>query len=73
MPRPSTIDSATDVARVCDQIRAEYLEMPGLCLTTAQVQRRWSLNAVLSQAALSRLVDAGVLRNTRRGYALAPD
>src|SRR4029077_17695286 len=45
-------------------IRAEYLEIPGLCLTKPQVERLWGLDAVTSEALLSALVDANFLRRT---------
>jgi len=60
-----------DVNAIADRVRAEYLEMPGLCLTKAQVQRRWSISAATSQTVLSRLVQSGFLRRTPGGYALS--
>ena len=47
-------------------IRAEYLEMPGLVLTKADVERLWGLDAVVSEALLAALVDAKFLRRTVR-------
>ena len=38
-------------------IRAEYLEIPGLCLTKPQVQRLWGLDPVTSEALPAALVD----------------
>ena len=46
-------------------IRAEYLEIPGLHLTRAQVQRLWGLDAVMCEALLAALVDVRFLRCTR--------
>ncbi len=51
----STID---DVIR---RLRAEFLEMPGLWLTPAQVQRLCGLERALSQTVLDALVDAHFL------------
>ena len=45
-------------------IRAEYLEIPGLCLTKSQVQRLWGLDTVTSEAVLAALVDVKFLRCT---------
>jgi hypothetical protein len=53
-------------------IRAEYLEMPGLKLTEAQVRRFWSLEAAACDALLAALVDARFLAKTRQeSYVLA--
>jgi hypothetical protein len=45
-------------------IRAEYLEIPGLALTKAQVERLWGLDAVVSEALLAALVHVKFLRRT---------
>lgn len=58
-------------ARVSDLvglIRSEYDEMPGLCLTRAQVQRLWLLEPAACDTVLRALVDAGFLRLTPGGY-----
>ena len=47
-----------------DLIRAEYLEIPGLCLTKPQVQRLWGLDPVTAAALLAALVDVRFLRRT---------
>ena len=49
-------------------IRAEYQEMPGLCLTRAQIQRLWLLEPAACDTVLRTLVDAGYLRVTLAGY-----
>jgi hypothetical protein len=49
-------------------IRAEYDEMPGLCLTQAQTQRLWLLNPDVCDSVLRAMVDAGFLRLTAGGY-----
>lgn len=56
---------ATDLVGL---IRSEYEEMPGLCLTRAQVQRLWLLEPAACDNVLRALVDAGYLRLTSRGY-----
>ena len=62
---------AVPAARVTDLvglIRSEYEEMPGLCLTRAQVQRLWLLEPTACDNVLRALVDAGYLRLTPGGY-----
>ena len=53
--------------RLVRQIRAEFLEMPGLCLTIAQAQRLWSLESRRCEALLKSLIDSRFLRRTDRG------
>ncbi len=48
-------------------IQAEYLEIPGLHLTRAQVRRLWSLDDLTCDALLSALVEGSFLRRTRTG------
>jgi hypothetical protein len=50
-----------------DVIRAEYREMPGLCLTFPQVLRLWTLDPPTGRALVTRLVDAQFLRATPDG------
>ena len=50
--------------RLLELIRAEYLEMPGLCLTKPQIQRLWTLDPATCGAAVDALVTAHVLRRT---------
>jgi hypothetical protein len=53
-------------------IQAEYLEMPGLHLTKAQIQRLWKLEPHMCDALLDALVAAEFLKRTHReGYVLA--
>ena len=53
-------------------IQAEYLEMPGLHLTKAQVQRLWRLEPPMCETLLDVLVAAEFLRKTHReAYVLA--
>ena len=66
-----TYVSKVPTARVTDLvglIRAEYNEMPGLCLTRAQAQRLWLLEADVCDNVLRAMVDAGFLRLTPGGY-----
>jgi hypothetical protein len=59
---------ATRVSDLVGLIRSEYAEMPGLCLTRAQVQRLWLLEPTACDNVLRALVDAGYLRLTPSGY-----
>ena len=54
-------------------IRAEYLEIPGLCLTKPQVERLWGLDAVTSEALLAALVDVNFLRRTAKDAYVRDD
>jgi hypothetical protein len=56
------------VIDLVDLIRSEYDEMPGLCLTRAQVQRLWLLEPGACDNVLRAMVDAGYLRLTPNGY-----
>jgi hypothetical protein len=56
--------SHDDVLR---RVRGEYIELPGLRLTTAQAQRLWGLDRASCDALLSALVDAKFLSKTRDG------
>ena len=49
------------------RIRAEYVEMPGLCLTMDQARRLWSLEPRICEALLNALIDSRFLRRTDRG------
>jgi hypothetical protein len=62
--------TATDrglLQRVC----GEYIEMPGLRLTTAQACRLWNVDAVTGQTVLNRLVDERFLRVSGPHYVKA--
>lgn len=50
----SMIDLAT-------RARAEFREMPGMCLTTAQAARLWQLSPARAEELLSELVESGFL------------
>lgn len=73
LPRPrSRRDDNAALARVADLMRAEYLEMPCLCLTLAQAIRLWDLDRDLCQRALDTLVRDGFLELSEdRRYRVA--
>jgi hypothetical protein len=49
------------------RVRGEYLEMPGLRLTSDQASRLWGLDATTSQRLLHTLLDARFLMCTPDG------
>lgn len=53
--------------RIVHRIRAEFLEMPGLCLTIEQAQRLWCLEPRTCDSLLRSLTDSRYLRRTDRG------
>jgi hypothetical protein len=60
--------------RTLERVRAEFTEMPGLRLTTAQVVRLCSVERTVCQAVLDALVAAKFLRVAADGrYLLAGD
>ena len=62
--------SHDDVLR---RVQGEYIEMPGLRLTTAQAQRLWGLDRASCDALLGALVDAKFLSRTRDGAFVRSD
>jgi len=61
---PATVPVQDDTLR---RIRGEYLEMPGLRLTTAQAQRLWNLDRLTCEELLGTLVASRFLAKTRDG------
>jgi len=53
-----------------NRVRAEYLEMPGLSLTTWQMRRLWRIDARTCEAVVDALVASGFLyRCANQTYA----
>ena len=51
--------------------RAEFREMPGMCLTTNQAARLWQLSPARAEELLSELVQSGFLvRRDGQSYRL---
>jgi hypothetical protein len=65
MVRPST-----DLEDLVTRIRMEYLEMPGLVLTSGQARRLWNVTPEVCDAILSTLVREEFLTETRWGAFL---
>jgi Fic family protein len=61
-----TADAET-TALMMWRIRGEFLEMPGLRLTSEQAARLWHVDAATCTAVLSRLVAERFLTRTRTG------
>jgi hypothetical protein len=61
------------IDEVLQRIQGEYVEMPGLRLTTAQAQRLWGLERDVCDALLGALVDAKFLARTRDGAFVRKD
>jgi Fic family protein len=57
-----------DVERLRGRVRAEYLEMPGLRLTSAQAARLLGLSAADCSKVLSELVSDGFLYHAKGQY-----
>ena len=55
------------------RVRGEYIEMPGLRLTTAQAQRLWGLDRASCDSLLDALVEAKFLLKTRDGAFVRSD
>ena len=51
----------TGVEGTLERIQRDFLEMPGLCLTSRQAQRLWGLDALICDALLKALVDVRFL------------
>ena len=55
------------------RVQGEYIEMPGLRLTTAQAQRLWGLDRASCDSLLDALVEAKFLLKTRDGAFVRSD
>jgi hypothetical protein len=60
-------DARPTIPGLLDQIREEFLEMPGLRLTCSQACRLWGLPDARCGGMLDALVDVGFLRRTPDG------
>jgi hypothetical protein len=72
-PEMTSMSDHGGVARWAALIRAEYREMPGLCLTKPQMQRLWGFDAFICDILVDALVLTRVLRQTRGGAFVAFD
>jgi hypothetical protein len=58
------------IIRLLHRVRGEFLEMPGLRLTTAQAARLWAVDRQTSERILDGLTMAGFLFRDREGAYL---
>jgi hypothetical protein len=65
-PRPSAVHP------LLDRVRSEFLEMPGLQLTTAQARRFWTMNEDTCNMVLSALLEQRFLVRTTAGMFRRP-
>ena len=70
-PVTATPISGTQAAQSMRRIRAEFDEMPGLCLTSEQASRLFAIAQPDCEVLLNGLVVNGVLRRTNLGYVRA--
>jgi hypothetical protein len=54
---------------VCERVRAEFREMPGLKLTLPQASRLFDIDPVLCEEVLAALVHSGQLATDGRTFA----
>jgi hypothetical protein len=66
-------ETSRGIQDVVRQVRGEYLEMPGLCLTAEQACRLWRLDEIACDAVLGELVDCHFLARTRDGAFVLDD
>jgi len=58
---------------VLRRVQGEFIEMPGMRLTSAQAQRLWGLDRAACDTLLGALVDAKFLFRTRDGAFVRSD
>ena len=57
----------SSIQHAVDRIRSEFLEMPGMRLTAAQVQRLCGIDNLICEAVLAALVDSNFLSHHADG------
>jgi DNA-binding GntR family transcriptional regulator len=63
--------AARSALEVSKQIRREYLDLPGLCLTLEQAARLCNVDRTTCRNALNELIREGVLRRSGSVYLSA--
>lgn len=66
----SSEDNYEGITPLLHRIRSEFLEMPGLRLTSAQAARLWALDRQTSERLLDGLTRTGFLLKNREGAYL---
>ena len=65
---PSHVSQRADAVReLTARVRAEYAEMPGLCITLSQAQRLWAVDRHTCEMVFRELVARRVVRMTTKG------
>ena len=59
-----------DISTLLHRVRSEFLEMPGLRLTSTQAARLWAIDRQTSERILDSLTMAGFLFRNREGAYL---
>jgi hypothetical protein len=62
--------SSSEVHAVVERVRSEFMEMPGLRLTTQQAARLWGLDAHTCRRVIDILVAAAFVRWTPAGMIM---
>lgn len=76
--RPVKVDTPSaalplPIEQVAQRVRAEYREMPGLCLTRDQARCLWALDPQVCDRVLSHLVASGFLTLTEHATYIRAD
>jgi hypothetical protein len=66
-------EASRGIQEMVRRIRGEFLEMPGLRLTSQEARRLWRLDETACDAVLGALVDARFLAKTRDGAFIRHD
>jgi hypothetical protein len=61
------VERSATLHELLQRIEGEYREMPGMCVTAAQAQRLWGLDATTCSFVLMTLIDRRILRRTAGG------
>lgn len=66
-PPQESVESTLALDAVLNRVKAEYNEMPGMCVTRMQAQRLWGLDSATCELVLTTLLERGVVRRISRG------
>ena len=66
-PPQESVESTPALDAVLNRVKAEYNEMPGMCVTRMQAQRLWGLDSATCELVLTTLLERGVVRRISRG------
>jgi|RhiMethySRZTD1v2_1073278.scaffolds.fasta_scaffold17519_7 hypothetical protein len=65
-------DATTGMEHLLRRIQCDFLEMPGLRLTSRQAQRLWDLDELICESLLAALVDVRFLIETDGVFCQRP-